>query len=439
MSGPPEDAAAAAHFSDQARAAGLALPTARRFSPRIAAAAIVVIVAASLAVGYSTNWMSVNHAAPDPLSDLPGCAQGVALTVATEDGASASLGAMFPALAMAFSHASGGCLSVASTGSPAGYASLAGLQEASLVGPLVPMGSSGGALAATTDDVPLMVSPVVVIVNDQGLPRELNLSASALAGAYLGSTTSWADPVFTAVNPGLHSTLSITPVHPSGPSAATDVFSMYLSQWNGTFQAAIGPGSNVSWPVGPSASSPQDLTALVASTPGAIGFEPTDVCPTLPSGVICAAVETGGDEFVTASAASVGAAASTEANSSAALNGSWEDVTGVAPTGSTAYPMIETTYAILYRDLGTAYGPLLSMNDSKWLIGLIFWIASNTNGAAAGIGVGYGYFGLAGHLALMAAEETLNVTYDGNWILLPPGALDEGYDTGPDGGSTDEF
>jgi len=73
----------AARFAEEARAIGLELPPSRRLDPRLAVVAFAVIVAVSLTVGYSTNWMNFSRPRPDPLSDLPGCSVGgVTLSVA---------------------------------------------------------------------------------------------------------------------------------------------------------------------------------------------------------------------------------------------------------------------------------------------------------------------------------------------------------------------
>ena len=424
-------------FAEEARAAGLSLPTARRLDLRLATVVIAVLVVGSLVVGYETNWLNLNRPPPNPLAALPGCSDGgISVSVETEAGASASLASAWPALASAFASATGNCLSVTAGASPSGLASLAGMTVDAVVGPVVPGPSNEASLAAATYDVPLLVSPLVVLANVGGSPAQLNLTSGALAGVYLGTVTSWSDPALTSANPGLHSDLAVTPVHLAGPSAADALFTTYLAERNGTFRSAIGSGANVTWPVGRTASA-SNVTAVVMSTPGAIGFEPTDVCPYLPMGVVCAAVQAGPETFADPTSSEVAAAADLEANSSSALAGGWANVSGVAPANSTVYPMVETTFAIVYRDLGTSYGPLLGLNQSKWLVALLFWVASDTAGAAGRLAETAGYSSLPGAMAIAAEETALNVTYLGNWILLPAGALQEGTSDG--GNETGEF
>jgi len=426
-----------ARFAEEACAAGLSLPTARQLDLRLATAVIAVLLVGSLVVGYETNWLNLSRPPPNPLAGLPGCSGGgVSVSVETEAGASASLANAWPALASAFAAATGNCLSVTAGTSPGALASLAGMTVDAVVGPVVPGPSTEAGLTAATYDVPLLVSPLVVLANVGATTTQLNLTSSALAGVYLGTVTSWSDPALTSANPGLHSDLAVTPVHLAGPSAADELLTTYLSERNGTFRSSVGAGANVSWPGG-SAASASNVTALVTSTPGAIGFEPTDVCPYLPDGVVCAAVQAGPDLFVDPTSSEVAAAADLEANSSSALAGAWSNVSGAAPANSTVYPMVETTFAVVYRDLGTSYGPLLGLNQSKWLIALLFWVASDTAGTTGRLAGTAGYASLPRGMAIAAEETALNVTYLGNWILLPAGALQEGTSDG--GNETGEF
>lgn len=433
---PPEDAAG--RFEREARASGLSLPTSRALDPKVAAAVVAIVVAASFAVGYSTNWFNLSRPAPNPLAALPGCTNGgVSLHVVTEANASSSLSSLWPQLTSSFSAATGGCLSVVSSASEAGPGALTSTAVDSVVGPEVPNGTAAASLVGATFDVPLLVSPVVVVANLGGHSTELNLTAAAIAGAYLGSVQSWANPQLTASNPGLHSDLNVTAVHLAGPSTADAVFTTFLAERNSSFGTAVGSGPNVTWPTGLSASSPGAEESIVAATPGAIGFEPTDVCPALPIGVVCASLGTASGGFVAPTPASVAAAAAAEANSSAAVAGAWSNVSGVAPASSSVYPMVETTCAVVYKDLGTAYGGALGLNESKWLIALLFWIASDTAGSAGVLAAAAGYSTLPAGMAITAEETALNVTYLGNWILIPASALQEGAAEG--GNETGEF
>ncbi len=417
---------------------GLALPTARRFDPRLVLAAIAVIVAASLLVGYGTGWMNLSRPAANPLAQLPGCPPtGVTLGVATQADGASGLGTATEALESGFSTATGGCLAVALTADPSGFGALAARSVDAVIGPLPP---SAGELPGPFYQVPLLVSAVVVIVNTAGFASTLNLSAAALAGAYLGTLTSWDSPLLEASNPGLDSDLAVSVVHLAGPSEASALLSGYLSARNASFASAVGAGSNVSWPVGSTAASPAAMLNTLGATPGSIGYASTDVCPTLPAGLLCAALATGSSSYLAPSTAAVGAAANLLANSSAATGLHWANVSGLAAPSADVYPMLEITYAFVYRDLGTGYGGVLTLNESKWLIASLFWVASDTSSAAGPLVAPYGYDPLPDIFGFEAEKTALSVTYEGGWVLLPPSAVTPGDNEGGEGsGETGEF
>ncbi len=398
-----------------------------------------MIVAVSLVIGYGTGWMNLSRPAPNPLAQLPGCPPtGVSLAVATQADASVGLAASAAALATGFSTATGGCLAVAFSADATGFGALSVRSVDAVIGPLAPQ---AGELPGPVYQLPLFIAPVVVVVNAEGLGSSLNLSAAALAGVYLGSVTSWSAPLLEATNPGLHSSLAVSVDHFGGPSEASALLSGYLAERNTTFAGTVTAGANVSWPVGTTAATPASMLALIAATPGSIGYEPTDVCPSLPAGLVCASLQTGtGGSYVAPSSGAVASAASLLANTSAATGLHWANASGVSGAGATVYPMLEITYAFVYRDLGTSYGSNLTLNDSKWLIASLFWIASDTSSAAGPLIAPSGYFPLPDILAYESEKSVLSVTYEGGWVLLPPSSVTPGDNEAGEGpGETGEF
>ncbi len=429
---------AAAQFARDARASGLALPTSRRFNPRTVLVVIAALVAASLVFGYATNWVTLNRPAPNPLAHLPGCPpSGVNVQVSVEADASGGLTSLWPELATGFSTATGGCLAVVSNASSVAYTPLGAKTADAVVGPLLP---ASGALAGDTESAPLLISPVVVLVNSNGLGGAVNLTAAALAGAYLGTVSSWADVLLSGPNPADASTANVSVVHLAGPSAATGLLSNYLSEWNSSFATTVGGGPNVTWPGGLVAATPQDVPALVAAAPGRIGYVPTDACPSLPAHVLCAALQTATGSFALPTLGALSSAAALLANTSAAQKNDWRNLSGVAPVGSNVYPMLEVTYVTMYRDLGTAYGASLGLNESKWLVAAFYWVAADTSNAVVSLAAPYGYFPVPELLGFEAQKAVLTYTYLGNWILLPPSALVPGdNEAGEGSGETGEF
>ena len=435
------DPEAASRFAAEARASGLALPTARRFNPRIVLVAVAVIVAASVSVGYATGWMNLSRPAVNPLDQLPLCPPGgVTVSVAAEPDLAGAVASAWPSLVGGFGAATGHCLIVRSGTTDSAFGALTGHSAYAELGPELPAAAGPGTLGGATFAVPLLVSPVVVVVNANGLGGSVSLSAPALAGILLGTITAWNAPELAATNPGWSSSEPISVVTLAGPSVTNGLLSSYLADHSPSFRSDVGVGANVTFPVGTVEPTETAVLSEVERTNGSVGYVASDVCPTLPIGVVCASLQSGSSTFVSPSAASVAAAASLEANSTAAVAQQWQNVSGVAPWNTSVYPLVQTTYAVMYRDLGVAYGDQVDLNTSKWLIALFFWIASDTGGGVATVGVASGFVALPTTLGYLGEIADLSVTYLGGWILAPPGAvLEESGESGGDGGETGEF
>ncbi len=432
---PPVDPAEE-RFAAEARTAGLVLPPPKRFGLEniaVAFAISVLIVGASIVIGHAEGWFNPvrpTESGPDLQGpqDCGGGPASVPLNLAVEANASVALTAGWENLTSLYVTGTGDCV-VAST-SAGGMASLTSFSADGLIGPDLSLSASYAGLGTKTYAVPLLVSPLVVVYNLNGSDADLNLSAAALAGAYLGSISSWTSPELTAINPGLDSSLPVTPIELGGPSQANEVFSSYLAEWNASFRTEVGAGWQPPWPAGLAAASPSALLSLVAGTPGAIGYEPTDVCPSLPSNVSCARVETGNTSFVTPSFAGTWQAANATLSSSGVTSGAWVNDTGVAPTTSAAYPMVEVTGGLLYRDLGSAYGGSLGLNQAQWLMSMFWWIGS----AIGTTVVGSGYYALPSGFTVAVETVLAKVAYDGTSILFP-----NGEENGETGNETGEF
>ncbi len=436
---PPAEAAD--RFEVEARRTGLTLPPrGRPLDPWLAGGVTLLIILSALTVGYATDWLNPSRAHVYPVAEMPVCGPTpVDLSIPAEAGVSGGLPGAWAALASAYSAATGGCLSVTGNASATVLGALAAGTVDAVVGPAMPAPGTLGNLSAETYDAPLLVAPLVVLYNLGGATPELNLTADALAAIYLGGATSWNDPQLVASNPGFNSTLPIAAAYLAGPTPANSLLSGYLSEWNATFASTVGTGPNVSWPAGAPQTDPSAMLSYVAAHPGAVGYVPTDVCPTVTAPVACATLQDGSDAFVAPTGPSVQAAASLASNSSSALTSNWANVSGVAPVGTPVYPMVGLTYAIVYKDLGTEYGSALPLNDSKWLISLFFWIAADVGGDAASVAQGFGYFALPFHLSEAAQGTALSVTYEGAWILAPAAAAYDDSEGNETGGETGEF
>jgi phosphate transport system substrate-binding protein len=121
--------------------------------------------------------------------------------------------------------------------------------------------------------VPTVLGAIVPVYNIPGLSREVMFTPEVLAGIYLGRIASWSDPAIANVNPAVNlPNMPIVVIHRAEGSAATFVFTDYLSKVSRDWQEKVGKGSSVNWPVGPGAKGDEGVAGLMRQTPGAIGY-----------------------------------------------------------------------------------------------------------------------------------------------------------------------
>jgi phosphate transport system substrate-binding protein len=101
----------------------------------------------------------------------------------------------------------------------------------------------------------------------------LKLNGAVVAGIYEGKITNWNAPQIAAINKGTTlPNLKITPAFRSDGSGDTFAFTDFLSGVDKGWKASIGRGTAVSFPAGIGGKGNDGVTAVVSSTPGAIGY-----------------------------------------------------------------------------------------------------------------------------------------------------------------------
>ena len=121
--------------------------------------------------------------------------------------------------------------------------------------------------------IPTVLGAVVVTYNVPGLRAPINLTASAIADIFSGRITKWSDTRITSLNRGLSlPSADILVVHRSDGSGTTYIFTDYLSKAVPTWNASVGKGKEVKWPVGLGAKGNEGVAGQVKQTPGAIGY-----------------------------------------------------------------------------------------------------------------------------------------------------------------------
>lgn len=194
--------------------------------------------------------------------------------------------------------------------------------------------------------IPTVAGAVVAAYNLPGV-TDLKLSGPVLADIYAGKIAKWNDAKIAQLNPGM--TLpdtAITPVYRTDGSGTNFVFTSYLSEVSPTFKSAVGMGKQVKFPSGQGGKGSDGVTAVVQSTPGAVGYVELNFA--VNNNLSHAMMQNKAGKFVKASPESV----------SAAGKGSMAEMMGDSlacdiwnADGEMAYPIAAYTYVIVYKDL----------------------------------------------------------------------------------------
>jgi len=249
--------------------------------------------------------------------------------------------------------------------------------------------SQAASLPAPVITLPLAVSGVAVVYHVAGLAGGLNLTASVLAGIYLGTVTTWNDSKIVALNPGVLLPDEPIQVIDQGPGSTTSfVFTGFLSAHNATWALTVGQGSTVPWPVGTQAPGDAAEALLVQATAGSIGF--VGLGTAVADALDCADVQNPAGAFVAPTVGSVFAAVSASTTLLPLGNESWQNVSLLDEPGLASYPITSFSYALVYADLGSAYGGGLTLNVAQWLAAFLYWMS--VAGQSYGAPLGYAPF-----------------------------------------------
>lgn len=419
-------------FASQAKDAGLVLPEPKRTNPWFAAAICAVVIGASLGIGYDTGWFNP-HTQTVGYSHPASCQSPLArLTGAVAPTTSSLLNGTFEDLTSNYSASTGSCIAFTLVDAP-GASALQDLGNGSssfvLTGAPYPATAMSG-LSETVFQVPLLLGAIAVVVNLPGAPAGLNLTGNVLAGLYLGAIPAWNATPIAALNPGaeLGGAPPVTVVHQAGLSGVNEPFTQFLAQSNATWNLSVGAGPSVAWPTGPGANGSAGVLEYVAATPGAIGYvEAGDLTGT---GVQQVRLQNLAGAFTAPNSTATSAAAQSVAFESAAANQSWGSIEWGNSTDTVSYPLDEFGYAVLFSDLGKAYGGALSDYDGWWLLSFFEWALNGGQSLA----VPRGLAAVPPSLISLDASVLTEVSYNGTSILTGPS--EEGTEPG---GETGEF
>ena len=121
---------------------------------------------------------------------------------------------------------------------------------------------------------PLVASGITPVINLPGVNvKALKITGPLLARIMMGQIIVWNDPEIKALNPNLElPSTPISVIHRQEGSGTTFTFTHYLSQVSPEWDARIGIGSQVMWPIGLAVKGNAGMAQEVKLLPGSIGY-----------------------------------------------------------------------------------------------------------------------------------------------------------------------
>jgi phosphate transport system substrate-binding protein len=211
--------------------------------------------------------------------------------------------------------------------------------------------------------LPTVLGAVVPIYNIPGVDTPLKFSGNVLADIIMGKITKWNDAAIAGLNPGVKlPATDITVAHRSDGSGTTYIFVDYLSKVSPNFKKTVGVATSVNWPVGVGGKGNEGVAGLVKQTPGSIGY--VELVYAQQNKIDFGSVQNFDGEFVTASLASVTAAASAAAK---AMPKDFRVSITNAP-GKGAYPISSFTWLLFYEHPGDKKRAKIMVDFMKWAL-----------------------------------------------------------------------
>ncbi len=193
---------------------------------------------------------------------------------------------------------------------------------------------------------PMLMGGVVVIVNVPGVNgNSLKLNQDVLSKIFLGEITTWNDPQIKAINPGLElPDLKITAVTRADSSGTTFIFTNYLTKISKDWEAKVGCGPAVKWPVGIRAQKNPGVCNNVSKIRGAIGY--TEYTYAIEAKLAMPQLRNKEGKYMVAAP---------EAFKAAGANADWQNAPGfymmlTEQPGEQSWPIAGLTYLLIHRN-----------------------------------------------------------------------------------------
>jgi phosphate transport system substrate-binding protein len=210
---------------------------------------------------------------------------------------------------------------------------------------------------------PTVLGSDVPTYNIPGVTGELNFTAAALAGIYLGKITKWNDPAIAKPNPGVKlPNEDIVVVHRADGSGTTYIWTDFLCKVSEEWKTKVGRNASVNWPVGLGGKGNEGVTGQVKQTPYSIGY--VELIYALQNNLPYGRVQNSSGAFVKADLASTTAAAAGAAKNMP------EDfrVSITNPDGKAAYPISSFTWLLIPSTISDNAKKAALVGFLKWML-----------------------------------------------------------------------
>jgi phosphate transport system substrate-binding protein len=260
--------------------------------------------------------------------------------------------------------------------------------------------------------IPETIGSIVVSYNIPEVPdKGLKLTGSILADIYLGKITRWNDPQIQMLNPGLLlPARAIIVAHRSDGSGTTFVWTDYLSKVSTEWNAQVGRGKSIQWPIGIGAPGNEGVASTIKSTPYAIGY--IELSYALTTRMTYAYLENQEGNFIEPSIDSVRAAVASSAKLLPRGDASWEQVSTTETPGKDSYPISSFSYFLLYKEL-SANPRIDSMDKARALVDFVSWAITDGQQFANDLA----YVALPDDVVKLNQETLQSLTYNGQPVL----------------------
>jgi phosphate transport system substrate-binding protein len=187
------------------------------------------------------------------------------------------------------------------------------------------------------------ITAVVLTYNVEGVKTGLRLTPEIIADIFTGRIVKWNDSALVKANPGVElPARDIVVVHRSDGSGTSYIFTDYLSKAVPAWNASVGKGKEVKWPVGLGAKGNEGVAGQVKQLPGTLGY--VELAYARQNKLSFADMKNASGAFITPSLDSV-----TEALASAKIPEDFR-FSMVNPPGEKAYPISGATWLLVYEE-----------------------------------------------------------------------------------------